>query len=204
MTARAYLHHTCGDRYRSQHQLLSCANATNQPRRQGLTRGEPSGCSSRPSAGPPRRSAPRRGRPLDLADHRRAHPTPARPPPGRRPTPTLGKTRPPGPAHPSQGPPRLSEHPPDDPAPRPRTQTQPTRPRTPARLPQPTPRTRHDVGKTVKRDRTITARQAAHRLKIKLRASYRTLISLLAVTGLFSGARPCGGALFPAFAQLRG
>jgi hypothetical protein len=36
------------------------------------------------------------------------------------------------------------------------------------------------------------------------RATYRTLISLLAVTGLFSGARPCGGALFPAFAQLRG
>ena len=36
------------------------------------------------------------------------------------------------------------------------------------------------------------------------RATYRTLISLLAVTGLFSGDRPCGGALFPAFAQFRG
>ena len=43
--------------------------------------------------------------------------------------------------------------------PRPRTETQPTRPRTPTRLPEPTPRTSHDVGKTVKRDRTITARQ---------------------------------------------
>ena len=49
------------------------------------------------------------------------------------------------------------EHPPDNPAPRQRTQTHLTRPRTPTRL-----RNRRDqpyVGKTVKRDRTITARQ---------------------------------------------
>jgi len=35
-------------------------------------------------------------------------------------------------------------------------------------------------------------------------ATFQTMIGLLAATGLFSGARPCGGALFPAFAQLRG
>jgi integrase len=32
----------------------------------------------------------------------------------------------------------------------------------------------------------------------------RLLWMLLAETGCFSGARPCGGALFPAFAQFRG
>jgi hypothetical protein len=32
----------------------------------------------------------------------------------------------------------------------------------------------------------------------------RMLVRLLAYSGLFSGARPCGGALFPAFAQFRG
>ncbi|MGH3538236.1 MAG: hypothetical protein ACRDQJ_08040 [Pseudonocardiaceae bacterium] len=36
------------------------------------------------------------------------------------------------------------------------------------------------------------------------RATYQTLICLLAVTGLFSGAWPCGGGSFLAFAQLRG
>jgi len=35
-------------------------------------------------------------------------------------------------------------------------------------------------------------------------ATWRTLIGLLAVTGMFSGARPCGGALSLTFAQLRG
>jgi hypothetical protein len=55
----------------------------------------------------------------------------------RRPRGTPRRTRP---AHPVPGPPRVPEHPPDDPAPRPRTQTQPTRPRPPARLPQPPPR----------------------------------------------------------------
>ena len=46
---------------------------------------------------------------------------------------------------------------------------------------------------------------AAGQLRPAVRAAtYQTLIGLLAVTGMFSGARPCGGALFPAFAQLRG
>src|SRR6185312_718268 len=84
---------------------------------------------------------PRCRPPLDLAAHRRAHPTPAGPAPRRRSTPTLGTSRRTGSAHPGPGPPRVSEHPPDEPAHRPRAQTQPTRPRTPTRLPQPTPRT---------------------------------------------------------------
>ncbi len=32
----------------------------------------------------------------------------------------------------------------------------------------------------------------------------RLLFAVLHDTGMFSGDRPCGGALFPAFAQLRG
>jgi hypothetical protein len=32
----------------------------------------------------------------------------------------------------------------------------------------------------------------------------RFLLAVLHEGGMFSGARPCGGALFPAFAQLRG
>jgi putative transposase len=70
------------------------------------------------------------------------------------------------PAHRGPSPPQLSEHPPDDPAPGVRARTQPTRPRPPTRLPQPTsgdqPRRRQD------RDRTITRPATAHRLKIKL------------------------------------
>ena len=83
---------------------------------------------------------PAGGRPLDLADHRRPHPTPPRPAPRRRPAPPLGTTRPARTAHPGPGPPRVSEHPPDNAAARPRTETQPTRPRPTTRLPEPTPR----------------------------------------------------------------
>ena len=56
---------------------------------------------------------------------------------------------------------RIPEHPPDDRTPSPRTQTHQTRTRTATRLPQPPARTHYDVGKTVKRDRTLTAHQQA-------------------------------------------
>ena len=45
----------------------------------------PSGSARTPSGGPPTTMHPRPGRPVDLAHHRRLHPTPARPTPGRRP-----------------------------------------------------------------------------------------------------------------------
>jgi hypothetical protein len=117
---------------------------------------------------------PRGRRPLDLADHRRPRPTPPGPTARRRPAPPLGTTRCPRPAHPGPGPPQLSEHPSDNPAPRQRAQTQPARPRTPTRLPQPTYRDqlrrRQDRQTRPHHHRTTTA----HRLKIKLRACLRS------------------------------
>ena len=133
------------------------------------TSSTPSGCSSRPSAGPHRRSATptaadrwtwlliaahtqlRLARPL-VADLRR---------PWERPAAT-------GATHPGPGPPRVSEHPPDNPAPRPRTQTQPTRPRTPTRLPQPTPRDQPRRGQNGQTRPDHHRTTKACRLKIKL------------------------------------
>jgi hypothetical protein len=58
---------------------------------------------------PPQDPHPRPGRPLDLADPHRPHPTATGPPPRRGPTPPLGETRhQTRPAHPGQGPPRVS------------------------------------------------------------------------------------------------
>ena len=88
----------------------------------------------------PRRSGPRRRRPLDLADHRRPHPTTPRPRPGRRPAPPLGTTRPPGRLTPARVRRGFRNIRPKIGAARPRTETQPTRPRPPTRLPQPAPR----------------------------------------------------------------
>jgi hypothetical protein len=81
-----------------------------------------------------------------------------------------GTPRPARPAHPGTGPPRISEHPPDDPAARQRTQTQPTRPWAPTRLPQPTPRTqpRRRQNRQTRPNHHRTT--PAHRLKIKLRS----------------------------------
>ena len=139
------------------------------------TSNTPSACSSRPSAGPARRSAPR-SRPTAgpgciLAAYTQLRLARAA---GRRPAPPLGETRPARPAHPGPGPPRLSapareespsqpvhQNPPDqDPAghpdaptrgpPRATTSTSSGRP--PA---QPTPRRRNrptqDPGARVKR-----------------------------------------------------
>ena len=86
-------------------------------------------------------SAPGRGRPLDLAAHRRTHPATTGRAPRRRPAPTLGTPRRPRPPHPSKSPPRHSEHPRHDRPAGPSTQTQPSRSRTPARLLQPAART---------------------------------------------------------------
>ena len=68
----------------------------------------PSGCSSRSSGGPPRRSATRRRGPVDLADHHLPRPAPPRPAAGRGPAPPLGTARSAGPAHPGPRPPRDS------------------------------------------------------------------------------------------------
>lgn len=73
------------------------------------------------SAGPPRRSAPRGSRPMDLADPRRLDPTPARPPTGSRPASTLGETNSAGQTHPRPSPPRLPAHPPPGQLPGPST-----------------------------------------------------------------------------------
>ena len=88
-----------------------------------------------------------RVRPLDLADHHRPHPIPPRPPPHRRPPPTLGKTRRTRPAHSRPRPPRVQEPPPETHPTRRRTQTLQTRARTTARITQPPPRTRRRRGK---------------------------------------------------------
>jgi DDE superfamily endonuclease len=132
-----------------------------------------------PRLDPPAPARPRRRRPLDLAGHRRAHPTTPRPRVGRRPAPPLGTSRPTGPAHPVQGPPGVSEHPPDHPAPGPRTETLPTRPRSPTRLPKPTPRhqprRRKDRQTRTHHHRTT----ATNRLKIKLRACFRMISACL-------------------------
>ena len=116
----------------------------------------------------PKIRTPAAGRPLDLAGHRRAHPTTPGPPAGRRPAPTLGTPAPPD---------RLT------PA-RVRRGFRNIRPTTPlpARAPKPSrpgpgrppgsrnrhPATSHDVGKTVKRDETSHRSTPTHRLKIKL------------------------------------
>ncbi len=74
----------------------------------------PSGCSNRPSAGPPEDPHPGRGGPLDLADHHRLHPAASGPAPRGRPAASLGETRRTGPADPRAGPPRVSLPPGED------------------------------------------------------------------------------------------
>jgi hypothetical protein len=84
----------------------------------------------------------RAGRPMDLADARRAHPAAAGPRPHRRPAPPLGETdhRPP-PAHPRPRAARVSPPPPENGPSRQRTETLQTRSRPPERLPEPAHRT---------------------------------------------------------------
>jgi len=118
------------------------------------------------------------GRPVDLADPYRLHPAAPGPSDRRRPTPTLGETRPRRPAHPSPGPPRLSTPPHDNPHPRRGAETIPTRTRTTTRPAQHPPD--HPLRRPPRQDRRQPttaqekeARQSqttANRLKIKLAA----------------------------------
>ena len=89
----------------------------------------------------PQAARPRRRGPLDLAGHRRAHPTAPGPGPGHRPAPPLGTALPTRAADPRPGPPRVSPPPTEDHPSGPCAETQPTRPRTPTRHPQPAPGT---------------------------------------------------------------
>ena len=105
------------------------------------------------------------------ADHRRAHPPAPRPPAGRRPAPTVGETRPAGPADPSSGPSWISEPPREDTHPRQRTETRSPRPRTPTRLPEQQARTPLRRGED-RHTRPHHGRwTSTTRLKIKLRAT---------------------------------
>src|SRR6266496_3910967 len=80
-------------------------------------------------------------RPLDLAGHRLPHPAPPRSAPHRRPAPSLGEARGPGPPHPRPGPPRIPEHPREDHPPSRYTKTLRARPGTPTWLQEPPRRT---------------------------------------------------------------
>ena len=84
---------------------------------------------------------PRRCGPVDLADHRRPHPAPPGPRPGRRPAPPVGAARPARTAHPGPGPPRIPEPPREDRLPGRCTETRQARPRTPPRIEEPPSRT---------------------------------------------------------------
>jgi hypothetical protein len=114
-----------------------------------------------PGLDPPETAHPAGSGPLDLADHRRAHPTTPGPTLGRGPTPPLGTTGPTRTTHPSPRPPRFRNIRPTTAlpaaAPKP-TKSGPGRPPG-SRNRRPAPR--HDVGKTVKRDLTITAHKSA-------------------------------------------
>lgn len=81
------------------------------------------------------------GGPVDLADHRRLHPAPARASGRSRPATSLGKAHRTAPAHPGPGPADVSELPPALALPRQSTETPPARPRTTTRHPEQTPGT---------------------------------------------------------------
>ena len=128
----------------------------------------PSVCSSRPWAGPDPGCVTGRRRPLDLAHHRRPHPTTARPPPHRRPPTPMGTTRPTRPTHPRPRPPRISEHPPEDRSSSAGTETHHPWPRTPARLHQQHPRYPPRRGQENQARQKPPRETTPQRLKIKL------------------------------------
>src|SRR6266542_1992352 len=99
-------------------------------------------------------------RPLDLAGHRLPLPAPPRSAPHRRPAPSLGEARGPGPPHPRPGPPRIPEHPREDHPPSRYTKTLRARPGTPTWLQEPPRRTTLRRWKDRERDLTMTARQS--------------------------------------------
>jgi hypothetical protein len=75
------------------------------------------------------------------------------------PAPALGTARPARAADPGPGPSRVPEHPRDPALPGRCAETRQARPRTAARVKEPAPSTRHDVGKTTKRDASLKARR---------------------------------------------
>ncbi|CAG7651205.1 hypothetical protein SBRY_50555 [Actinacidiphila bryophytorum] len=120
----------------------------------------------------PEGSYPRGGRPLDLADHHRFHPAPARPPTGGRPPPAVGETEPARQAHSRPCPPSFSAPPPDGHLSRPSTETLPPRTGT-ATGPQehptnPTPRRAHHRQIKHETEEVNDPATTPHRLKIKL------------------------------------
>jgi hypothetical protein len=120
------------------------------------TSSTPSGCSSRPWAGPSRRSAAQRPLIAGLARDRRTHPTPPRPTIGARPPPALGETRRLTPARVRRG---FSEPPRDNHPAGQRAQTHRPGPGRPPGSKNGRSAPHYDVGKTAKRDLTVTARQ---------------------------------------------
>src|ERR1044072_6623581 len=95
---------------------------------------------------------------MDLAGHRRPHPTPPRPPAGRRPPPPLGEAGRARSTHPPPGQPRVQEPPPELALPGPCTETHRPAPGRPPGSKNRHTATRYDVGKTAKRPETITER----------------------------------------------
>ena len=163
------MHHTCCDRYRSPHQLLSCANARNQPPLQGLTRGEASGCSNRPWAGPAQASATPaaadRWTWLVIAAHTQLR---LARDPHRRSAPPLGTARPPErltPARVRRGFRHLRAR---ITRPGPRAETQPTRSWTPTRHPKHPACTASPCRENPQTGHSRVDHQEAHRLNAKL------------------------------------
>src|SRR4051795_5530830 len=93
-----------------------------------------------PGLDPPEAALPGRGRPLDVADPRRAHPTATGPPAGGRSTPALGTAAASRAADSRPGPPRISLPAREDPLPGRRAETRPPRPRTTTRHDKPASR----------------------------------------------------------------
>ncbi len=97
---------------------------------------------------------PRGGRPMDLDRPGCAHPTPARPAARRRPTPSVGTTRPTATVDAGPRPSRVSAHPRDHAQSCQCTETQSTRSRTPPGSRNRRPAQHHHVGKRTKIDIT--------------------------------------------------
>lgn len=112
---------------------------------------------------------PSGGRPVDLADRRRPHPTPTGPPPRRRPTPSLGEiTHNTRAAHPGPRPAGVSQHPTDNHPARQRAETLHTRSRPSTRITKhpPSPPTR--PRKTPTNSDNRQGRTEASSLKLKI------------------------------------
>ena len=110
-------------------------------------------------------------RPVDLADHRLLRPAPPRPAPGRRPAAALAAALPARTAHPRPGPPGLPEHPRDSRLPGQRAETRQARPRAPARLEEPPPRTPPRRGKNNQKGTYAQGQARTDGLNGKLRGS---------------------------------